>query len=177
MRLYTRQGDDGETGLWGGERTSKANPRIEAIGCVDELNAYLGLCITELSGRHSDISECLSACQRELFAIGADLANPAGSSMAGEGSAARLEVEIDRLSEEAPPLRHFVLPGGCRSAAQLHVARAVARRAERSLVALSDNAPGCRVALRFLNRLSDLLFAAARSVNARTGVEEPIWHG
>ncbi len=177
MKLYTRRGDRGETGLWGNERTSKASARIEAIGAIDELNAYVGLALCDLSEGHADVRDALIACQRELFALGADLANPHGDALLQEEAVKRLECELDEWTKEAPALRHFILPGGSRAAAQLQVARSLARRAERRLVALANSELLNTTALSYVNRLSDHLFAAARVVNVRAGVEEPIWKG
>lgn len=178
MRVYTRGGDDGTTGLWGAARTRKSSPRIEAIGALDECNAHLGLCIVALRERHADLAELLTACQRDLFELGAELAGTEGAARVGDERVAELEREIDALSDAAPPLRHFILPGGSEAAARLHVARTVARRAERRLVALGDSGASVRPALiAYLNRLSDLLFVAARCVNAREEIAESIWSG
>jgi cob(I)alamin adenosyltransferase len=183
MRIYTRTGDHGETGLFGAGRVSKSDARIEAIGAVDELNAQLGWAETLVRGL--GLSAELREVQGELFVLGADLATPpdAGAAAAARtrrveaGQVERLEVWIDRLEAETTPLTSFILPGGSPGAAALHVCRAVCRRAERRLVTLAAAAPVNPLATAYLNRLSDLLFTLARWVNAREGVAEPTWGG
>ena len=193
MRIYTRTGDAGETTLWGGQRVSKAHARVEAVGTVDELNAALGLARTYLM--EADLQTLLQTVQSELFDLGADLAAPAagevgslagglvGSKEKGRTSRLRpdqvaaLEQWIDCLEAELEPLRQFILPGGAPGAAALHLARTIARRAERRVVALAEEEAVNPEALRYLNRLSDLLFVLARTVNRRTGTEEPTWAG
>lgn len=178
MKIYTRTGDTGETSLLDGTRVGKADPRVEAFGEVDELNAWLGLCrSTPLA---SDLDEALVAIQRDLFALGARLADPASKIAArvakvtlGDDDVARLEQVIDRLEAELPPLTRFILAGGSPGGAALHVARAVCRRAERRMMAL-DPAPEA-VLIRYINRLSDLLFVMARAVNRRSGAIETEW--
>lgn len=179
MRLYTGQGDKGDTSLWGKERASKASTRIDAIGAVDELNAALGLCIAYVRDLDPSLHAFLSQCQRDLFSMGAELAHAPASSRLNGQRIHQVEEEIDRLSSDAPPIRHFVLPGGSLAACHLHVARTIARRAERALVRLAedDATPPRTQLIVYLNRLSDLLFAAARSANAKAGVDEPQWSG
>ncbi|MEX2176970.1 MAG: cob(I)yrinic acid a,c-diamide adenosyltransferase [Pirellulaceae bacterium] len=179
MKIYTKTGDAGETGLFGGPRVRKDDLRIEAYGTVDELNAALGLARCE--PLPAAIEECLLRVQSELFSLGAELATPEpdkhGMRLVGEGMVAGLERAIDSLETLLPPLRHFILPGGSRGAALLHVARGVCRRAERRLVALAG-APGGQVssaAIQYLNRLSDYLFVAARAAARQAGAEEQIW--
>jgi cob(I)alamin adenosyltransferase len=165
--------------LFDGTRVSKADPRVAAYGEVDELNAWLGLAIA--SSADSDVRECVTAIQRDLFALGARLADP-GHRIAGRVTkaaitpedVARLERWIDSFSEELPPLRRFVLPGGSPSGAALHVARTVCRRAERAMVDLGDSAFEVEL-LHYINRLSDLLFTMARAVNHRAGAPEIEW--
>jgi len=178
MKLYTRTGDEGQTSLFGGARVSKADRRIEACGDVDELNAWLGL--VRVSGLDADIDAVLDRIQRDLFAVGAAVADPEGRrpghadrAWVGPDDVLRLEGLIDRFDAEPPPLTRFILPGGAREGAAIHVARGVCRRAERRIVAL-EPAPDADV-LRYVNRLSDLLFALARAANHRAGRAESQW--
>ena len=180
MKIYTRTGDAGGTGLFGGTRVSKHDPRVAAYGEVDELNACLGV-VRSQDELPKDVSELLEQIQKDLFAIGARLADPAeriASRVAKVavtgGDIQRLEDAIDRCEAELPPLRRFILPGGTRAGAQLHLARTVCRRAERSIVSLGvDNID--RELLAYINRLSDLLFVLARGVNHRAGQPEVEW--
>jgi cob(I)alamin adenosyltransferase len=178
VALYTRTGDDGETSLLGGRRVSKADARVDAYGEVDELNAWLGL--VRAAGLDADLDEALIRIQRDLFALGAWLADPDAAVVGrvvktslGDTDVVRLEARFDRVEAETPPLRRFVLAGGAPPGAALHVARTVCRRAERRLVAL-DPRPDA-VLLRYVNRLSDLLFALARVVNYRGRAPELEW--
>ena len=178
MKIYTKTGDAGETGLLGGARVSKAAPRVAAYGDVDELNAWLGLA---RSTADESLATMLEQLQRHLFAIGARLADPVGAvanrvakASVTDEDVALLEGWIDRLEAELPPLRRFILAGGMPAAASLHVARTVCRRAERSVVALGGDAVERQV-LVYLNRLSDLLFVMARTANHRAGVAEAEW--
>ena len=165
--------------MFDGTRVSKADPRVAAYGEVDELNAWLGLAIA--SSADTDVRERVAAIQRDLFALGARLADPSHR-IAGRVTkaaitpedVARLERWIDSFSEELPPLRRFVLPGGSPSGAALHVARTVCRRAERAMVDLGDSAFEVEL-LHYINRLSDLLFTMARAVNHRAGAPEIEW--
>jgi cob(I)alamin adenosyltransferase len=163
-RIYTRGGDKGETSLGDGSRVSKLDPRFAALGDVDELNSLLGL------------AAGLDRVQNELFDLGADLAVPyAGNEdrlRITQGAVERLEQEIDAANATLPELKSFVLPGGSERAAQLFLARAVCRRAERSVLAVRDTNP---LAAVYLNRLSDLLFVLARAANLEAGVDEPLW--
>ena len=178
MKIYTRTGDTGETSLFGGTRARKSDPRVDAYGEVDELNAWLGLsCAASLDPA---LTEELKHLQRDLFALGAQLADPADTIAArvtkaalGDADVARLEQLIDRLELELPPLRRFILAGGAPAGAALHVARTVCRRAERRMVALDP--PVDPILLRYVNRLSDLLFVLARAANHRAGVPEVEW--
>ncbi len=178
MKIYTRTGDSGETSLFGGTRARKSDPRVDAYGEVDELNAWLGLaCASPLDPA---LTEELVHLQRDLFALGAQLADPnekiaarVAKAALGDEHVARLEQLIDRLEVELPPLRRFILAGGAPAGAALHVARTVCRRAERRMVALDP--PVDPVLLRYVNRLSDLLFVLARVANHRAGVPEVEW--
>lgn len=181
MKLYTRTGDDGSTGLIGGQRVSKDHIRIEAYGTVDELNASLGLAAVCLSDTTRILAPLLTSVQNELFAVGAVLATPPGSPYASSAPTlrpewiARLEAEIDDATSHVPPLRQFILPGGSELAARLHLARTICRRAERLLVALHRLEPLQPVLLTYLNRLSDWLFIHARYANHLAGVPDQPW--
>jgi cob(I)alamin adenosyltransferase len=179
VKIYTRTGDDGDTGLFDGTRVSKSDPRVAAYGDVDELNAWLGLVLA--STAEPDIKTMLEQIQRDLFGLGARLADPAKriaervtKAAVTPQDIARLEELIDRLESELPPLRRFILAGGSPAGASLHVARTVCRRAERSIVALGGDAVE-RDLLIYINRLSDLLFVMARAVNRRAGAPELEW--
>jgi cob(I)alamin adenosyltransferase len=178
VKIYTRTGDTGQTGLLDGARVSKAEPRVDAYGEVDELNACLGLVLS--AGVDSDLVEIVVEIQRRLFSLGASLADPTShatghqKASVGDTEIAQLEGWIDRLDGELDPLRQFILPGGHAAATAVHLARAVCRRAERRMVALGAEAVGPAL-LVYINRLSDLLFTLARTVNARTGVKEQEW--
>ena len=179
MKIYTKTGDTGETSLFDHSRVSKADPRVDAYGEVDELNACLGA--ARAAGLDADLGGTIESIQRELFAVGARLADP-GSRIAArvtkaavtDADVARLEETIDRLELELPPLRRFILPGGCPAGALLHLARTVSRRAERRVVALGADASEPIIVV-YLNRLSDLLFVMARVANHRAGVAETEW--
>ncbi len=179
MKIYTKTGDQGQTGLFGGPRVSKDAPRIEAYGTVDELNSVLGVARSLLAG--GEIDELLRSLQNELFALGAQLATPDPAAhhtaMIGPAQIAGLEAAIDRHELALEPLSQFILPGGTPAAAQLHLARTVCRRAERRLVTLS-HVPEEAVAgelIVYLNRLSDLLFVLARAVNRAAGHGDVPW--
>ena len=178
MKIYTRTGDAGETSLFDGTRVMKHDDRVDAYGEVDETNAWVGL--ARASRLDTDLDAHLVQIQRDLFALGAQLADPADKiadrvtkATLGDTDVARLEGIIDRLDTELPPLRRFILAGGTPAGAALHVARTVCRRAERRMVALQP--PVDPVLLRYVNRLSDLLFVLARAVNHRAGVPEAEW--
>lgn len=179
MKIYTKTGDAGETGLFGGARVSKASARVAAYGDVDELNSALGL--ARLHRIDDERDALLGAIQSELFDLGAELAAKPGKTapapQVGEEEIARLERAIDRAEEELAPLSSFILPGGSPGAAHLHLARTVCRRAERSVVALAEDGSVRAEVLRYLNRLSDLLFVLARLANARAGVTDVPWQG
>jgi cob(I)alamin adenosyltransferase len=180
VKIYTRKGDDGKTHLCAGPRVPKDDPHIEACGTVDELNAWLGLARAEPLAE--DIDELLHRVQHELFRVGADLAMPGPAAgaigMLGDQAVERLEREIDLHDGQLPMLGEFILPGGTRAAALLHGARTVCRRAERRVVSLdlSQSSPGALApVIRYLNRLSDLLFVLPRVLNARASVGDESW--
>lgn len=175
MSIVTRTGDRGKTGLFGGERTSKAATRLHAYGTVDELNAVLGVILSEPHLRETLTFQLLTT-QRTLFALGADLATPKMELLKDKRISADHVAEVDRWIEalelELPQLTHFILPSGSRVAALLHEARTVARRAERWTVALADEETVNPLAIQYLNRLSDYLFCAARQANRDAGATE-----
>jgi cob(I)alamin adenosyltransferase len=178
VKIYTRTGDAGETSLFGGTRVHKHDPRVDAYGEIDELNAWLGL--ARASRIDPDLDEAMIRIQQDLFALGAQLADPADrlaprvtKAALGDEDIARLEALIDRLELDLPPLRRFILAGGSPAGAALHVARTVCRRAERRMTALQPAVDP--LLLRYVNRLSDLLFVLARTVNHRGGVPETEW--
>jgi cob(I)alamin adenosyltransferase len=179
VKIYTKTGDAGETGLFGGPRVRKSDPRVEAYGDVDELNAEIG--VVRALVEDPEIDRELALVQAELFCAGAELATPHGARARSAippvdpSWTARLEKAIDAWEAELPRLAHFVLPGGTRTAAALHVARTVCRRAERRVVLLAAEAAVEPALLAYLNRLSDFLFVAARLANHRARREEPIW--
>ncbi len=179
MKIYTKSGDGGETGLFGGARVRKSDPRVEAYGEVDEANATIGVARAALTDGELDAE--LERVQSELFTIGAELASPHGARARGTlpaidpGWATRLEQAMDRWDATLPELRAFVLPGGTPGAAALQLARCVCRRAERQVVSLAAQAEVDPNALVYLNRLSDLLFVAARIANLRAGRAETNW--
>jgi cob(I)alamin adenosyltransferase len=179
VKIYTRTGDGGQTGLFDGTRVPKSHPRVSAYGEVDELNAWLGLVAAQ--SEDDQLRGMLEQMQRDLFALGARLADPSHRIASRVTKAAvtpediaRLEQWIDTLESELPPLRSFILAGGAPAGAALHVARTVCRRAERAMVSLGDDAfePDLLI---YVNRLSDLLFVMARATNRRAGVPELEW--
>ena len=179
VKIYTKGGDAGETSLFDGTRVSKADPRVAAYGDVDELHAAIG--VSAAAGLDRELAEMLVAIQRDLFALGARLADPArriaprvAKVIIDENSVSRLEGWIDRLETELPPLRHFILAGGSPAGASLHLARTVCRRAERGVTAIGPNAVE-PIVLVYLNRLSDLLFVVARAANHRAGIRDTEW--
>jgi cob(I)alamin adenosyltransferase len=181
MKIYTKTGDAGDTGLFGGGRVPKSHPRVEAYGDVDELNAAIGM--ARAAGPMPRIDEVLVPVQRDLFAIGALLATPDRDKMrqhlekarVDEQRIAELEQAIDACDAELEPLRAFVLPGGSPKAAVLHLARTICRRAERRVVELQASTDIPPLTVIYLNRLSDLLFTLARLANARAGNGEVTW--
>jgi len=176
MPIYTRTGDGGETGLCGGARVGKETARIEALGTIDELNAVLGLARAE--GLAGALDALLERIQNELFEVGAELSTPdpvaQRTRTIGPAHVEALEADIDRQESGLPPLVGFILPGGSRAGAGLHLARTVCRRAERRLAGLIREAPGevSLVLMAYLNRLGDLLFVLARAANAGAGVPD-----
>ena len=179
MKIYTRTGDAGETALFDGSRVTKADPRVEAYGHVDELNAVLGQ--VRASGVDAALDAWLEHLQRDLFALGAQLADPSSriaprvtKAALGPADTTRLEQWIDAAEAELRPLRRFILPGGGIAGATLHLARTVCRRVERHIVGMGAEAVGPEL-LAYVNRLSDLLFVLARLANARAGVPDQEW--
>jgi len=166
MPLYTRTGDDGTTGMVGGGRIEKDSERMHAVGDVDELNAAIGM----------TNNETLQPLQALLFELGADLASPTQQSRITETDIEHIEAWIDQTDSENEPLKTFILPGGSDSAASIHYARTVCRRAERSVISLHRNGGCTTEAVVLLNRISDLLFALARSENSKAGVDDIPWN-
>ncbi len=179
MKIYTRTGDAGDTGLLGGVRVSKSDLRVEAYGEVDELNASLGTAAASVS--NTEIGSVLQRIQRDLFSVGALLANPTGAGKRnakislGLEDVQRMEETIDRFDSRLPVLTQFILPGGSPGGSLLHQARSVCRRAERKVVGLASSEPVAETVIPYLNRLSDLLFVLARFENKDRGVEEKPW--
>jgi cob(I)alamin adenosyltransferase len=177
VRIYTKTGDMGETGLLAGPRVAKNHPRIEACGGVDELNAAIGLARCQRLA--AEVDGILERVQGELFSLGADIATSSESKTTrwriGASHIARLEADIDHGEERLAPLTRFILPGGSPAACQLHVARAICRRAERAVVTLGQCEGMPTDVLTYLNRLSDLLFVLARSTNFYAGVPDVVW--
>jgi cob(I)alamin adenosyltransferase len=181
-KIYTRTGDDGTTGLGDGERLPKFHPRIAAYGTVDETNAAIGVARQALGAEHPDVDAMMARIQNDLFDLGADLCLPdRGKPLPyqplriTDAQVTRLEAEIDQMNGELKPLTSFVLPGGSAAAAALHVARTVARRAERHMVELAaEGEPVNPAGLKYINRLSDLLFVASRYVNGK-GSRDVLW--
>ncbi len=178
MKIYTRTGDSGDTGLLGGARVSKSHLRVDAYGEVDELNAAIGLARTHAS--NAEIQAVLVQVQRDLLSAGALLANPKGRDLddkvsLGSSEVKRLEEHIDKFETRLPTLTRFLLPGGSPGGALLHHARSVCRRAERRVVGLAGSEPVPSAVVPYLNRLSDLLFVLARFENQHRGVEEESW--
>ena len=179
MKIYTKTGDSGETSLFDNTRVSKADARVDAYGEVDEVNACLGA--ARAAGVDEETSALIEAIQKDLFALGARLADPSSKiagrvtkASIGEADVQRLEQAIDRLESTLPPLRRFILPGGSPAGALLHLARTICRRAERRVIGLGPKAVE-PILVVYLNRLSDLLFVMARAVNHRAGAPETEW--
>lgn len=177
MKIYTKTGDRGQTGLIGGERVDKDAPVIQAVGDIDELNSALGLCRCDAFG--SLIEVWLSHVQNWLFDLGAEIATPANSKFTnktiGEKQIGWLERSIDEQTEGLEPLKNFILPGGTNLAAHLHHARSICRRAERSVTSLAKVSNVRDEVIMFTNRLSDWLFVTARTANSVSGVQDVIW--
>lgn len=171
-KIYTRTGDDGTTGLSDGSRVAKDGLRVEAMGAVDEVNSTIGVLLAE--ALPEGVRASLTGVQHDLFDLGGELSIP-GRAVITEEHVGRLEALLDRFNGSLPPLKEFILPGGSRTAALAHVARTVCRRAERRLVALSHREQAAPPALQYLNRLSDLLFVLARTLNRAAGVADVQW--
>src|SRR4051812_70263 len=171
-KITTRTGDGGETGLGDGTRVPKSSPRVRALGDIDELNSALGLVIAEEPP--ADIAEALGQIQHDLFDLGGEVSIP-GHSMLRDAQIERLEARIEAWNGELSPLKEFILPGGTRAAAAAHLARTICRRAERSVVELHETDKVSGAALRYLNRLSDLLFIAGRRLNRAAGRGDVQW--
>jgi cob(I)alamin adenosyltransferase len=177
MKIYTRTGDDGSTGLIGGARIQKSDPRLECSGNVDELNAALGVAAASLQG---ELFDHVRQIQNDLFVIGSQIATADAAKQSNlptleEQHVTRLEMQIDAAEAQLPPLKNFILPGGSEAAARLHLARTICRRAERSLVDFSGNRPVPQIVLTYMNRLSDWLFVQARLANKLAGVADVLW--
>lgn len=172
-KIYTRTGDDGTTGLGDGGRIDKDHPRMQAIGSVDELNSLIGMLLAELPASDEAVPPLIEI-QHHLFNLGGELSIPGYAMLKAEHVTA-LEATLDRFNEELPPLKNFILPGGSRSAAVCHLARAVCRRAERDLVTLSRDTEINIAGRHYVNRLSDFLFVLARVLARRDGGREVLW--
>jgi cob(I)alamin adenosyltransferase len=178
MKIYTKTGDDGTTGLIGGARVQKSDARIECYGTLDELNAAIGLAIVAADDAWA---APLKQIQNELFIVGSHLAveegsrPPASLPILEDSAIARLEMQIDSATAQLPALKNFVLPGGCELSARLHVARTICRRGERLVVKFSQDRPVSATILTYLNRLSDWLFVQARLANQNAGVADVLW--
>lgn len=188
MKIYTKTGDTGETGLFGGQRVQKDDPRVEAYGTVDELNSFIGWCVLSCHGSNQpELAKLLTGIQSRLFEIGADLATPRTQDGEDVGEAlssvprvtaeqvAELEKQIDAATAEIPAMTSFILPGGTELASRLHITRTVCRRAERLAVVLDHQQPIGEYVVQYLNRLSDLLFTLARKANHDAGIEDTPW--
>jgi cob(I)alamin adenosyltransferase len=179
MKIYTKTGDEGETSLFGGKRVGKDHLRIEAYGTVDELNSVLGIAHCEI--KNDDIKQALNLIQHDLFVVGADLASPADSANSlnkmriEEAKVEWVELQIDKFENLLPDLKHFILPGGTKGAAYLHLARTVCRRAERKVFTLGKSIDIGSNILVYLNRLSDLFFVLARYENKFNETPDVKW--
>ena len=174
-KIYTRTGDRGTTGLGDGSRVDKDSLRVEAYGTIDEVNSAIGLVLS--SELPEPVRTCLTRVQHELFDLGGELCMP-GHTLIPEGYVKGLENDLDTFNEDLPPLKDFILPGGSESAARCHLARTLARRAERRVISLAHNETVNEESIRYLNRLSDLLFVVARVLARHDGGSEVIWvHG
>ncbi len=180
FHIYTKTGDKGQTGLFGGGRVRKDDPRVEAYGAVDELNAAMGTAEAVIDD--AEIKGWIKMIQDELFVVGAELSTPDPEAVkkqvvpVGGDQVAAMERIIDSVDTEVPPLRQFILPGGHPGAAHLHLARTICRRAERRILTFSDHAEVRVEVITYVNRLSDLLFMLARLVNHRASIAEPVWN-
>jgi cob(I)alamin adenosyltransferase len=181
MKIYTKTGDKGETGLFGGERVSKSNYRIDAYGTIDELNAFIGLAVTEINS--GEIRSVLERIQNQLFVVGSDLATPISEKneklkipRTPEEYSLQIEKDIDYFNDQLEELRNFILPGGSKGSAYLHICRTIARRAERKVVALNESVNIGNFIIIFLNRLSDLFFVLSRFENKVSNKPDVIWN-
>ena len=176
MKIYTKTGDDGNTGLQGDFRIAKSHPRILAYGTVDEANAMIGVVLSNILD--DDVREVLNTIQNELFLLGSDLSNQNLNDLKNRISldmVEKLEKIIDKFELELPPITNFILPGGNVSAAQIHQVRTIVRRAETLVVQLSDKDEINSNCIKYINRLSDLMFVMGRLINKRNGIEDIIW--
>jgi cob(I)alamin adenosyltransferase len=171
MKIYTKTGDDGTTGLQGGKRISKSNIRIQAYGAVDELNASIGLILS--SKIDAELEELLKSIQNDLFVVGSDLSS--NENRVTSEMVINIEKNIDRLENELPPITNFILPGGHEIASLIHVSRTIARRAETQVISLDESGIVNEECKKYLNRLSDLFFVLARIVNKKNDFEDIIW--
>ena len=171
-KLYTRTGDDGTSGLSGGARVPKNHERMNAMGTVDELNSVIGLLISKLED--DELMAMFTAIQHDLFNIGGEISMP-GHSFINDAKITSLESKIDHFNEAVEPLKDFILPGGSEAASVCHMARSIARRAERDVITLHYAEPVCDTTRQYLNRLSDLLFVVARVINLRLGHDDILW--
>lgn len=171
-KLYTRTGDDGTSGLSGGARIAKNHPRMQAMGAVDEVNSAIGLMICKLP--EGDLKEFYTSIQHDLFNIGGELSMPEHSFIPAK-KVKHIEEKIDKFNNDVGPLKDFILPGGTEAASICHLARAIARRAERDVITLHQVEPVFDTTRQYLNRLSDLLFATARVINKKAGKSDVLW--
>ena len=172
-RIYTRTGDDGSTGLGDGTRVHKDSTRVEAMGTVDELNAVIGIMLTE--PLPETIRTTLTRVQHDLFDLGGEICIP-GHVMVKAERIDALEQTLDELNDDLPPLKEFILPGGCRAAAYCHLARTVCRRAERQVIKLNHEEAVTEISMQYLNRLSDFLFVMCRVINKHAGCADALWN-
>jgi len=175
MPIYTRAGDTGTTSLFGGKRVLKCEELVDAYGSMDELNSWVGLIISEI--KHVHLKELLMKIQSDLFTIGGNLAGWKTDLLALPTRVTEMEVEIDAMEEKLPKLTNFILPGGATAAARVHLTRSVTRRVERQVVALAQKQEVDPSIIKYLNRLSDLFFVLARTINKDNHVEEVVWSG
>jgi len=176
VKIYTKTGDDGTTGLIGGKRIKKTDPRIIAYGAIDEINSAIGIVLSSIPD--SDINEILTKVQNDLFVAGADLANPNLKDLTNRvtnGMVEYLENQIDRLESELPPIAYFILPGGSSLASQVHLARSICRRAEINILEFAEKEQINKTCQIYINRLSDLLFVIARTINNRNKINDVAW--
>ncbi len=175
MPIYTRTGDDGTTSLFGGKRVLKCEELVDVYGSIDELNSWMGLIGEKLKDKSKKVF--LHTIQSDLFTIGSTLAGFKGNLQLPEPRISEMEKEIDLMDKELPHLTNFILPGGCELAAHIHIARSVCRRVERQTVSLSKKQQVNPVIIKYLNRLSDLLFTLARVINKQENIREVVWSG